>query len=159
MPIRRSKYPKGWVTVIRPRILARDGWRCTTCGLPDHAVGYRDANRRFVPAVGNAVLDAAGQGLSWPSLERLTFKEADAIVLDLKASGALEEADGRWWFVVLLNVAHRDHALVNHTDENLHCLCQQCHIRYDKPISGPKAGYTRKYSRTSGLLDFSRPTG
>ncbi|MGI4870976.1 MAG: hypothetical protein ACRYFX_07340 [Janthinobacterium lividum] len=153
MPIRRRNYPKGWDTVIRPRICERDGWRCTKCDLPDHAVGYRDERGHFMPLDGSAEYAAAGVGRTWPELERLSFRQADHLRNHLNK----EQHLGQHWFVVLLSVAHRDHALKNHADENLHCLCQQCHIRYDKHVSGPKAGYTRKYTRTSGVLDFSQP--
>ena len=27
-----SKYPKNWLTEIRPKVLARDGYMCTRCG-------------------------------------------------------------------------------------------------------------------------------
>jgi hypothetical protein len=51
--------------------------------------------------------------------------------------------------VVQLGVAHLDHLLVDHGDDNLAALCRRCHIRYDAPISAPKAAATRKYGPPS----------
>jgi hypothetical protein len=33
---------------------------------------------------------------------------------------------------VVLTVAHLDHDLVDHSDENLAALCQRCHLTYDR---------------------------
>ena len=33
---------------------------------------------------------------------------------------------------VILTVAHLDHALVTHSDENLKAMCQRCHLKYDR---------------------------
>ena len=48
MPINYSKYPPNWKDVIRPRILARDHYKCKWCQLPHRAVGYRDERGNFV---------------------------------------------------------------------------------------------------------------
>ncbi|HEX8505505.1 MAG TPA: hypothetical protein VF630_09065 [Hymenobacter sp.] len=38
-------------------------------------------------------------------------------------------------FRILLNVVHLDHGLSNHSDGNLGLMCQQCHRRYDMPVT------------------------
>lgn len=59
-------------------------------------------------------------------------------------------------FRILLNVVHLDHKLVDHEDENLGLMCQQCHGRYDKPITARQAAYTNKYpgAASVGVLQF-----
>lgn len=32
---------------------------------------------------------------------------------------------------VILTIAHQDHELVDHSDENLKAFCQKCHLRFD----------------------------
>ena len=59
-------------------------------------------------------------------------------------------------FRILLNVVHLDHALVDHSDDNLGLMCQRCHGRYDKPITARQAAYTLKYpgAASVGTLPF-----
>lgn len=55
---------------------------------------------------------------------------------------------------IVLTIAHLDHALTDHFDNNLAALCQQCHLRYDKAVVAPKAAFTRKYGRATYSIDF-----
>lgn len=59
-------------------------------------------------------------------------------------------------FRVLLNVVHLDHALTDHSDDNLGLMCQKCHAAYDKPITAQQAAYTNKYpgAASVGVLQF-----
>lgn len=41
-------YPAEWTDTIRPAILKRDGYRCTTCGVAHRAVGYYEKGKHFV---------------------------------------------------------------------------------------------------------------
>ncbi len=43
-----SLYPPNWLSEIRPRILDRAHHQCEFCGVPDHALGYRDSRGVFV---------------------------------------------------------------------------------------------------------------
>ncbi len=55
-------------------------------------------------------------------------------------------------FRLLLNVVHLDHGLTDHSDANLGLMCQRCHVRYDKPSTAPRAGYTHKYPGATKTL-------
>jgi hypothetical protein len=60
MPIRpdnRSRYPDNWM-FIRKTILARAQDRCEQCGVPNHAVGYRDQGR-FVELTDEMAIETA----------------------------------------------------------------------------------------------------
>lgn len=58
---------------------------------------------------------------------------------------------------ILLNVVHLDHSLVDHSDDNLALMCQQCHVRYDKPITAVQAATTTKYPGAAKVLDLFLP--
>lgn len=58
---------------------------------------------------------------------------------------------------ILLNVVHLDHSLTDHSDENLGLMCQQCHVRYDKPVTAAQAGATKKYRCAEKTLDLFHP--
>ena len=58
---------------------------------------------------------------------------------------------------ILLNVVHLDHALSNHSDANLGLMCQQCHVRYDKPVTAAQAAATTKYPGAAQVLDLFHP--
>lgn len=50
MPIKPenlARYPAGWTTVVVPRIRARSGDKCERCGVPNGAIGYREADGKF----------------------------------------------------------------------------------------------------------------
>lgn len=139
MPVRpenRSRYPADWK--LRSRFVRefRARNRCEWCGLPNHAVGYRDRAGRFVPVSGNGPCDAAGRGLAWPGLEPLPYAEAAEFV-DLYnccvgAGGRRCDDDGRRWFVVRLTVAHVHDDRPEASDLlNLAALCERCHNRHD----------------------------
>lgn len=49
MPVDYTKYPRNWLTEIRPRILKRDGHRCRHCGVANYARGHRDGFGDFRP--------------------------------------------------------------------------------------------------------------
>lgn len=42
-------YPDNWEDTVRPRILARDNYRCQQCGVKHRTVGYFDTNKDFIP--------------------------------------------------------------------------------------------------------------
>lgn len=58
---------------------------------------------------------------------------------------------------ILLNVVHLDHSLTDNSDANLGLMCQQCHIRYDKPFTAAKAAATAKYPGAAQVLDLFHP--
>lgn len=78
MPIKpenKDKYPDNWFE-IRERIRKRAGDRCEFCGVHNHAMGYRDKEGVFHRDGGNILHDLAGEGLSYPSLEPISYSEA-----------------------------------------------------------------------------------
>lgn len=114
MPIRaemRDKYPDNWKE-IRQGILEEAGYKCEECGIPDHAVGYRDAEGNFIPAAGNYYIEL--------DCAREMVKHYNEWC-----------SDGEKWIVIILTVAHLDHNPENNKRENLALLCQQCHNRHD----------------------------
>jgi hypothetical protein len=125
-PENRALYPADWPLISR-RIRDRARQRCERCGVPNYAVGHRDATGAFVRAAGNGPLDAAGDGKVWRSLEPLTFTAATEIAATLNYG----DDEGLHWIVVVLTVAHLNHDPADCRDENLEALCQRCHNRHD----------------------------
>lgn len=126
MPIDYSNYDQAWKSEIRPRILARAKHCCEECGVRNYSVGVRASDGRFIPTAGNIVHDLAGQGLSHPSMEPMTYKEARAI------ADHCTECEGIKYLVIVLTIAHLDHDISNNVDENLKALCQYHHLKNDQ---------------------------
>lgn len=67
MPIReseKSRYPANWPE-IRERIRARAGDKCEECGVPNHAVGYRDSAGNFYEEDGQSYIpDDIGKAIT-----------------------------------------------------------------------------------------------
>lgn len=152
MPIRpenKHRYPKDWK--LRSRFVReyRAGNQCEWCGVCNHAVGHRDAQGRFVPVQGNLYLNLAGQGMSYPQLDMLSYKKARQIADALNDEYAADY--GVKFIVVVLTVAHI------HDDRpeasqllNLAALCQRCHNRHDQ--KDRQAHRRQRLVRESGQL-------
>ncbi len=136
MPINYKKYPSNWKSEIRPTILKRADNCCENCGIRNYSVGYR-TNKRFVGTYGNIVHDLAGQGLSYPSLNLLSYCEAKEICEVCNNSGLDEK-----YIVIVLTIAHLDHDTNNNCLENLQALCQSCHLSYDSDFHRKNARNT-----------------
>lgn len=54
--------------------------------------------------------------------------------------------------LVVLTVAHMDHKLVNHSDDNLRALCQRCHLVWDHHHNVKAARQTRRRRKAAGDL-------
>lgn len=128
MPCNYSNYPKNWKTEIRPAILKRADNCCEMCGIANHAVGYRDKAGLFHPTRGNVIHDLAGEGISYPLLTPISYKEAKAIA---DSNNENLEQEERRYIVVVLTIAHLDHDTTNNDYSNLKALCNRCHLRYD----------------------------
>jgi hypothetical protein len=112
MPIRpefRQYYKAEWRTVIRPRILERDGHRCKRCGKPDRV--------RV-----KVMRDGSGR---WLDPELRTWRDCRGAAIKPPRGGI------RHKILVILTVAHLDHQPWNNDDGNLAALCQHCHIAHD----------------------------
>lgn len=114
MPIRpenKDRYPKNWKTEIRPRILGRacDSRGipcCEECGVPNYAIGYRDAKDKWWPCMPSDVGD----------------------VMEVGPDGTEYRA-----VKIVLTIAHLSDEIEDCSDENLRAWCQRCHNRYDAP--------------------------
>lgn len=127
MPIDYKKYPQNWFTEIRPAVMKRADCHCEECGVRNYSVGYRrKEDGRFIGTAGNIVHDLAGEGLSYPSLQPLTYKEAKEIA-DVCNECEFDEH----YIVVVLTIAHLDNDVTNNDLSNLKALCQRCHNRMD----------------------------
>lgn len=147
MPIDYSKYPSNWKSEIRPAILKRADNCCEICGVSNYSVGYRKG-KSFIGTCGNIVHDLAGRGLSYPSLNPLSFREAKEIC---------DSRNECHWIinkqiVILLTIAHLDHDTNNNCFENLKALCQSCHLSYDSDFHRKKAKNT--INKKKGLVSF-----
>jgi 5-methylcytosine-specific restriction endonuclease McrA len=135
MPIDYRNYPKGWLTEIRPRILARDGHCCKFCGLADRVRGWWVPSGKFYTAEQFAE-------------DYFPVEEEDELIkkMERKPNGSL----------VVLTIAHLDHGLTNHDDDNLAALCQRCHLNYDRAATATQRRQSRRYGgRKQQLpLDF-----
>ena len=130
MPIRPEnveRYPKNWLTEIRPSILERARHRCENCGVPNYAFGYRDS-------AGN-----------WNRCAR----DNELVSIPLLSESAVREL-GFKPFKVVLTVAHLDHTPENCDPENLRAWCQYCHLRYDHRHHAETAYKTKREGRAVG---------
>jgi hypothetical protein len=145
MPCDYKRYPKDWKQ-IRARILERAGHKCERCGVPDHAVGYRNESGGFHALRGEdwdegadcRRDDNAGKGRNYADDGVIDFAEAKEIADWWRGE------TGEPYFVIVLTVAHLDHDPANNVDANLSALCQQCHLRHDAGHHAKNAARTRQ---------------
>jgi len=125
MPINYSRYPADWLTVIRPRIMARAQNRCERCGVPHHALIVRE-----------------------PGTDR--WRQVDGMEAEVA-----ELVDGEKVTWVVLTIAHigaphpdgtpgDKHDKMDCRNENLLALCQRCHLIEDLPDHMRNAAATRR---------------
>jgi hypothetical protein len=125
MPIRadlRQFYGREWVTVTRPRILARAGDKCEQCGKPNHAqVDTLTEAYDRMPRVRVYVM-------YWkrPRMKRWYSHRGELV-----RPGTPHRASPARQIRVVLTVAHLNHTPGDDRDENLAALCQWCHLIYD----------------------------
>jgi hypothetical protein len=160
MPCDWKRYPPNWKE-IRARILERDRFRCKRCHADHHAVGYRDADGRFISLGGNGPCDYAGQGMQWPSGQLLSYSEAREFCEQYNDCYATENSkratcddDGNHWFVIVLTIAHLNHDTTDNRDSNLASLCQKCHLQYDAKHHALNAMNTRDKKRGQACLNL-----
>ena len=148
MPIRPenlARYPSDWKSIsasIRERAGHRCEWhdgkhRCRAC---QYAVGNwdkRDGLWLWFPTCGNGPHDAAGQGMSWPDMQRWTFSEARQFAAESYVGEGLPA------IVIVLTVAHLDHQPENCDPANLRAWCQRHHLAYDHQHHQANARATR----------------
>lgn len=136
MPIDYRNYPENWLSEIRPRILERENHCCKFCGIANRLLGWRVPGGRFYTpeqwAAGYIPLD-----------------DEDALV---KVMAKKPKP-----YRIILTVAHLDHGLSNHTDDNLAALCQRCHLNHDRAAVAIKRKQNRRYSRKKKQLHLDLP--
>lgn len=150
MPIKpenRKLYPSNWDEISRDIRVNRAGNKCERCGIPNHAVGYRDPEGEFVPLAGGVPLDAIGVGEDPLTGDLLDYKHARGTA----EFHTLHCEMGYKYIVIVLTVAHLDHNPANCEYSNLWALCQKCHNNYD---SAHRAN-TIKESKLNGQLKLS----
>lgn len=122
MPFDPSRYPANWKTEIVPRIKERDGHCCKFCGIQDGLIGWRFKSGNFY-----------------------TQKQIDADIRKAEHEPDLWQVLRKPAFKIILTVAHLDHKLVNHEDDNLAALCQRCHLNYDRASCDAARQAAKKY--------------
>lgn len=153
MPIKaenKALYPSNWREISRG-IRERAKHCCEDCGLRNYSVGYRDAEGRFHRLAGSGPCDCAGEGLQWPSLNPITYREAREFAEASNTCSDGRDDEGNHWFVIVLTVAHLDHDPRNCDPTNLKALCQRCHLRYDTQHHGQTAAATRRNGKAMEL--------
>lgn len=146
MPIKaenRALYPPEWRT-IRTAAVDRAKRRCQRCGVPNYAVGWRDADGRFRRAGGNRIWDDAGFG----ALPYAEARELADYANDVDDGGP----NGERVIVIVLTVAHLNHDPTDCRADNLEALCQRCHLRHDQAHHQRTAASTRRTARHKGDL-------
>jgi hypothetical protein len=121
MPIDYKKYPKKWLSEIRPRIMLRANNTCECEGC-DHKHM-------------EVLWSVKHKGVTtWCK----TYEQADLLPKTYeskrnKATGKVEPVPNPKEVIVVLTIAHLDHDETNHdvTDDRLMAMCQLCHLRYD----------------------------
>jgi hypothetical protein len=141
MPIKpenAKRYPKDW-RQIRDRIVARAGWKCEECGVPNGKLGGRDdrGNWHNAHPMGERLL-----GLEWPhpGMEWWCGHNPPKMLRIIR---------------IVLTVAHLDHTPENCADDNLKALCQRCHLRYDHEHHMKNARETRRAGKA--VADLFQP--
>lgn len=132
MPIKpenRAKYPADWKQ-IRARILERAGHRCEQCRAVNHQVVVRHVD---------SYLDA--DGYVW-----------DSVTGESRGMSRDSDYPGQRMVRIVLTIAHLDGQLVDHSDANLRCLCQRCHLALDHAQHVASGRDTRAARRAIGRL-------
>jgi hypothetical protein len=120
MPIDYKKYPKNWLSEIRPKVLKRSNNKCEICGIENYTTVY--SVKFYIRENGKY-----GYRAIW-------FRCRDDAV---RAAYGNKIKSVK----VVLTIAHLDHDELNHDVklERLKAMCQYCHLKYDA-----KEKYLRK---------------
>lgn len=128
MPFDRTCYPANWLE-IRARTLARDGHRCTQCGVKNYSVGYRER----------------GEFVCY-SERAASFAEAKAIRDDLDC----QEERAHKVLIIVLAIAHLNHDPMDCREENLAARCQLHHLQLDRYLHSTHARATWQRKQIAG---------
>jgi hypothetical protein len=116
MPIDYKKYPKNWLTEIRPRIMKRANNQCE----------YEGCDFKHLETVYS--VKYRGRVTGWFR----SYDEANKHPKTIEGKIG-EEIPNPKSVKVILTIAHLDHDENNHqvSDDRLAAMCQLCHLRYD----------------------------
>lgn len=129
MPMQKNIYPPHW-RQIRLRLLARDKYRCTVCGVED---------RRHIIRVGECYVYMDGPNAGYKYNNEGKFIE---YVQDYQSlSGKVIQ--------VVITIMHLDHDEWNHevSDDRLACVCQLHHLKYDRHDNELRKRYGKHFKR------------
>lgn len=59
----KNLYPENWTDEIRPRILARDKFKCTSCGIKHRQHIFIDQNNKVIRITGVECRELSEQGM------------------------------------------------------------------------------------------------
>lgn len=132
MPIRkelRKFYGREWLTVTRPRILARAGNCCEHCGKPNGEFVYTRTGSTPTEhwMEWKAIVEPVG--VMWCVHSRPRDIQGPRRPISYNALMRMAARVIR----VVLTVAHLNHTPGDDRDENLAALCQWCHLILDLP--------------------------
>jgi len=133
MSFDRAQYPDNWLE-IRAQILARDGHRCTQCGVKNYSVGYRER----------------GQFVCY-SERAVSFAEAKVIRDNLDS----QEERAHKVLIIVLAIAHLNHDPRDCREDNLAARCQLHHLQLDRYLHSTHARATWRSKRAAGPGDHS----
>jgi hypothetical protein len=127
MPIRaefRHLYRREWLTVTRPRILARARQQCERCKKPLHAWIFTYTWKTRDPQFSGA----------W-RYQMIWIKEGFRVWRnhDGRPCSPLHTQGLPRKIRVKLTIAHADNNPWNMDDSNLRCWCTWCHLHHDQP--------------------------
>lgn len=143
MPIRaeeRGRYPKDW-PAISMAARERAGRKCEECGVPNYALGsWVNGVWWTAGPKGSGLHDRPRRGGYFPCFPP-------------------DNEPPEWHTVkmVILTVAHLDHAPENCDPSNLKALCQRCHNLYD--AAHRRAGIRERARKNAAVADlFAGPS-
>lgn len=113
MPVDRALYPGDWPQ-IQAHIIAKNGNRCSTCGVRNYSVGVREN----------------GQFVCYSEAAR-TYQEAVEI---------RKQYDNG--IIIVLAVCHKNHNPADCQDSNLFSACQLHHLKHDRYLHSLHARVT-----------------
>lgn len=130
MPMNRKIYPPDW-RQRRLRILARDRYRCTVCGVMD---------RKQIVRVGDAYVYLD------------TLKSYDVNTGEYIRTWRQDEPGPEYYgkpITVVITIMHLDQDEWNHDvdDSRLACACQLHHFAYDRFDNERRKRYGKQYRR------------
>jgi hypothetical protein len=122
----KARYNDDWLATASDIRLRRAKNRCEKCALPYGLIVRKQRGKQAVPASPAELeqleaLKTEGMLKHWQRLKLLGLKQ------------------------VVLSVAHLNHSEKDDRPENLLCLCQWCHLEYDRTDNAIRryAGYYR----------------